>query len=111
MVIRVRLEPELEQRHPEGAIGEQRALPSGPEAAAALEEGLALAPPTTLSPTRRRTNYSPRTPALHPGQPFYDHKDIRRAQKTTKSSPQLPKSLEHALVVVAGQGLGNACAG
>ena len=32
-------------------------------------------------------------------------------KKQAKSSPQLCNSLEHGLVVVAGQGLGNACAG
>lgn len=77
-------------------------LPSEPQAAAALEEGLALAQPRALSPTRRRTNYSPKTPAPHPRQPVYDHKGIHGAQKAAKSSPQLAKSLHHALVVVAG---------
>jgi hypothetical protein len=62
-------------------------LPSEPEAAAALEEGLALAQPRALSPTRRRTNRSPRTPALDPRQPLYDHKGILEAQKNCQIKP------------------------
>ena len=62
-------------------------LPSEPEAAAALEGGLALARPTALSPTRRRTSYSPTTPAPHPRQPLYDHKDINRAPKSDQIKP------------------------
>ena len=62
-------------------------LPSEPEAAAALEEGLALARPTALSPTRRRTNYSPTPPAPHPRQPLYGHKGINKAQKSVQIKP------------------------
>ena len=62
-------------------------LPSEPQAAAALEEGLALARPTALSPTRHRTNYSPKTPGLNPKQPLYDHKGILKAQKSGQIKP------------------------
>lgn len=68
-------------------------LPSEPEAAAALEEGLALARPTALSPTRRLTNHSPRTPATHPRQPLYDHKGINRARKSGQIKPTARQAL------------------
>ena len=62
-------------------------LPSEPERAAALEGGLALARPTALSPSRRRTNNSPKTPAPNPRQPLYDHKGILEAQKSGQIKP------------------------
>jgi hypothetical protein len=45
------------------------------------------------------------------GNRFMTIKAYSRHKKTVKSSPQLAKGRQHGLVVVAGQGLGNACAG
>ncbi len=86
-------------------------LPSEPEAAAALEEGRALARPMALNPTRRRTNYSPRTPDHTQSHRFMTIKAYSRHKKVAKSSPQLAKGRQHGLVVVAGQGLGTSRAG